>query len=140
MTTQEPIRVAVSGTAGRVGYSLVFRIAAGGLFGREQPVALGLLELPEAQCPAGSLRHGGERLCVSTADRRAQSGSMHRKFSRERTGSSYSAASHSRAISRTVSTCSATMPQPWSSTAEPSTRPPLGPGFWSWPNPATPIA
>ncbi len=41
----EPIRVAVSGAAGRVGFSLVFRIAAGGLFGPEQPVELRLLEL-----------------------------------------------------------------------------------------------
>ncbi|HKI21475.1 MAG TPA: malate dehydrogenase, partial [Isosphaeraceae bacterium] len=44
----EPIRVAVSGAAGRIGHSLVFRIAAGGLFGSEQPVELRLLELPGA--------------------------------------------------------------------------------------------
>ena len=43
-----PIRIAISGAAGRVGYSLVFRIAAGGMFGSEQHVALSLLELPEA--------------------------------------------------------------------------------------------
>ena len=49
MTTVTPIRVAVSGAAGRIGYSLVFRIAAGGLFGPEQPVVLSLLELPEAR-------------------------------------------------------------------------------------------
>jgi malate dehydrogenase len=48
MTQIEPIRVAVSGAAGRIGYSLVFRIAAGGLFGPEQPVELRLLELHEA--------------------------------------------------------------------------------------------
>jgi malate dehydrogenase len=47
MPTVEPIRVAVSGAAGRIAYSLVFRIAAGGLFGPEQPVALSLLEVPE---------------------------------------------------------------------------------------------
>jgi malate dehydrogenase len=47
MTTKQPIRVALSGAAGRIGYSLVFRIAAGGLFGPDQPVALSLLELPE---------------------------------------------------------------------------------------------
>ena len=47
-TTTKPIRVAVAGAAGRIGYSLVFRIAAGGLFGRDQPVALSLLELHEA--------------------------------------------------------------------------------------------
>jgi malate dehydrogenase len=49
MTNHEPVRVAVSGAAGRIGYSLVFRIAAGGLFGPDQPVALSLLELPEAR-------------------------------------------------------------------------------------------
>ena len=49
MTNHEPVRVAVSGAAGRIGYSLVFRIAAGGLFGPEQPVSLSLLELPEAR-------------------------------------------------------------------------------------------
>lgn len=43
----EPIRVAVSGAAGRISYSLIFRIAAGGLFGPEQPVHLCLLDLPE---------------------------------------------------------------------------------------------
>jgi malate dehydrogenase len=45
----KPMRVAVAGAAGRVGYSLVFRIAAGGLFGPNQPVGLRLLELPEAR-------------------------------------------------------------------------------------------
>lgn len=43
-----PMRVAVSGAAGRVGYSLVFRIASGGLFGAHQPVSLSLLEAPAA--------------------------------------------------------------------------------------------
>ncbi len=45
---ETPIRIAISGAAGRVGYSLVFRIASGGMFGAEQHVALSLLELPEA--------------------------------------------------------------------------------------------
>jgi malate dehydrogenase len=48
MASPQPIRVAVSGAAGRIAYSLVFRIAAGGLYGRDQPVAPRLLELPEA--------------------------------------------------------------------------------------------
>ncbi len=43
----EPIRVALSGAGGRIGYSLVFRIAAGGLFGAEHPVELSLLETKE---------------------------------------------------------------------------------------------
>lgn len=39
-----PIRIAVSGAAGRIGYSLVFRIASGAMFGPEQPIDLSLLE------------------------------------------------------------------------------------------------
>ncbi len=45
----EPIRIAVTGAAGRISYSLLFRIASGGTFGPEQPVFLSLLEVPEAQ-------------------------------------------------------------------------------------------
>ena len=41
-----PVRVAVTGAAGQIGYSLLFRIAAGDLLGRDQPVLLQLLELP----------------------------------------------------------------------------------------------
>src|SRR3954463_11952265 len=43
-----PIKVAVTGAAGQIGYSLVFRIASGALFGPEQPVALSLIEIPPA--------------------------------------------------------------------------------------------
>ncbi len=41
-----PVRVAVTGAAGQIGYSLLFRIANGDLLGRDQPVILQLLELP----------------------------------------------------------------------------------------------
>ena len=41
-----PVRVAVTGAAGQIGYSLLFRIANGDLLGKDQPVALQLLELP----------------------------------------------------------------------------------------------
>lgn len=41
-----PIRVAVTGAAGQIGYSLLFRIASGQMFGPEQPVILQLLEVP----------------------------------------------------------------------------------------------
>ena len=41
-----PIRVAVTGAAGQIGYSLLFRIAAGEMFGKSQPVILQLLEIP----------------------------------------------------------------------------------------------
>ena len=43
-----PIRVAITGAAGNIGYALVFRIANGDLFGPEQPVILHLLEIPPA--------------------------------------------------------------------------------------------
>ena len=43
---KRPVRVAVTGAAGQIGYSLVFRIAAGEMLGRDQPVILQLLELP----------------------------------------------------------------------------------------------
>ncbi len=41
-----PVRVAVTGAAGQIGYSLLFRITNGDLLGRDQPVILQLLELP----------------------------------------------------------------------------------------------
>ncbi|MEO8535924.1 MAG: malate dehydrogenase [Betaproteobacteria bacterium] len=41
-----PVRVAVTGAAGQIGYSLLFRIAAGDMLGRDRPVILQLLELP----------------------------------------------------------------------------------------------
>ena len=48
MTKKQPMRVAVTGAAGQIAYSLLFRIAAGGMLGREQPVILQLLEIPPA--------------------------------------------------------------------------------------------
>src|SRR3954447_22916286 len=42
-----PIRVAVTGAAGQIGYSLLFRIAAGDLLGKDQPVILQLLEITD---------------------------------------------------------------------------------------------
>lgn len=41
-----PLRVAVTGAAGQIGYSLLFRIASGAMFGPQQPVILQLLEAP----------------------------------------------------------------------------------------------
>ncbi|HET7136166.1 MAG TPA: malate dehydrogenase [Casimicrobiaceae bacterium] len=43
---KKPMRVAVTGAAGQIGYSLLFRIAAGEMLGADQPVILQLLELP----------------------------------------------------------------------------------------------
>jgi malate dehydrogenase len=42
-----PIRVAVTGAAGQIGYALLFRIAAGEMLGKEQPVILQLLDIPQ---------------------------------------------------------------------------------------------
>lgn len=46
---KSPVRVAVTGAAGQIGYSLLFRIAAGEMLGKDQPVILQLLEIPQAQ-------------------------------------------------------------------------------------------
>ena len=43
---KSPVRVAVTGAAGQIGYALLFRIASGEMLGRDQPVILQLLELP----------------------------------------------------------------------------------------------
>ena len=43
-----PIKVAVTGAAGQIGYSLLFRIASGEMFGADQPVTLHLIEIPPA--------------------------------------------------------------------------------------------
>jgi len=44
--TRTPLRVAVTGAAGQISYSLLFRIASGAMFGPDQPVILQLLEIP----------------------------------------------------------------------------------------------
>ncbi|MDE0892631.1 MAG: malate dehydrogenase, partial [Planctomycetota bacterium] len=46
MSTKSPIRVAVTGAAGQIGYSLLPRIASGDVFGPDQPVILQLIEIP----------------------------------------------------------------------------------------------
>ncbi|MGI8957838.1 MAG: malate dehydrogenase [Chthoniobacterales bacterium] len=43
-----PLKVAVTGAAGQIGYSLLFRIASGSMFGPDQPVHLSLIEIPPA--------------------------------------------------------------------------------------------
>jgi len=45
--TKSPVRVAVTGAAGQIGYSLLFRIASGQMLGGDQPVILQLLEIPD---------------------------------------------------------------------------------------------
>src|SRR6187549_449720 len=72
---KNPIRVAVTGAAGQIGYSLLFRIASGSMFGPDQPVILHLIEIEPALPALGGvvmelddcafpLLHG----IVSTAD------------------------------------------------------------------------
>jgi malate dehydrogenase len=46
--SEQPVRIAVTGAAGQIGYSLLFRIAAGDMLGPEQPVILQMLEIPQA--------------------------------------------------------------------------------------------
>ena len=45
---KNPVRVAVTGAAGQIGYSLLFRIASGEMLGKDQPVILQLLEITPA--------------------------------------------------------------------------------------------
>ena len=45
---KSPVRVAITGAAGQISYALLFRIAAGDMLGKEQPVILQLLEIPPA--------------------------------------------------------------------------------------------
>ncbi|MGA1063211.1 MAG: malate dehydrogenase [Burkholderiaceae bacterium] len=47
MSKKPPVRVAVTGAAGQIGYSLLFRIASGAMLGPDQPVILQLLEIPD---------------------------------------------------------------------------------------------
>jgi malate dehydrogenase len=47
-----PVRVAVTGAAGQIGYSLLFRIASGEMLGKDQPVILQMLEIPDEKAQA----------------------------------------------------------------------------------------
>jgi malate dehydrogenase len=53
--SKKPVRVAVTGAAGQIGYALLFRIAAGEMLGKDQPVILQLLEVP-AEGPQKALK------------------------------------------------------------------------------------
>jgi malate dehydrogenase len=53
--SKSPIRVAVTGAAGNIGYALLFRIASGEMFGKDQPLILQLLEIP-VEGPQKSLK------------------------------------------------------------------------------------
>ncbi|MCB1034642.1 MAG: malate dehydrogenase, partial [Acidobacteria bacterium] len=45
---KSPVRVAITGAAGNIGYALAFRVAAGDMLGPDQPVILQLIEIPPA--------------------------------------------------------------------------------------------
>jgi malate dehydrogenase len=44
----DPVRIAITGAAGQIAYSLIFRIAAGDMLGKDQPVILQLLDIPDS--------------------------------------------------------------------------------------------
>src|ERR1022692_186977 len=48
MSGDTPVKVAVTGAAGQIGYAILFRIASGQLLGSDTPVLLSLLEIPDA--------------------------------------------------------------------------------------------
>src|SRR5437660_5790531 len=48
MATKTPVRVAITGAAGQIGYSLLYRVASGQLLGPDQPIILQLLEITPA--------------------------------------------------------------------------------------------
>ena len=54
-----PLHVAVTGAAGQIGYSLLFRIASGAMFGTDQPVVLHLIEIPPALPALAGFFHPG---------------------------------------------------------------------------------
>jgi len=53
MSQKSPMRVSVTGAAGQIGYSLLFRIASGEMLGKDQPVILQLLEIPDEKAQKG---------------------------------------------------------------------------------------
>ena len=50
--SKAPVRVAITGAAGQIGYSILFRIASGQMLGADQPVILQLLEIPDEKAQA----------------------------------------------------------------------------------------
>jgi malate dehydrogenase len=99
---KKPVRVAVTGAAGQIGYALLFRIASGEMLGKDQPVILQLLEVPvegpqkalkgvmmeleDCAFPllAGMTAHGDPMTAFKDADYALLVGSMPRKAGMER--------------------------------------------------------
>ena len=99
---KSPVRVAVTGAAGQIGYALLFRIASGEMLGKDQPVMLQLLEIPDEKAQkalkgvmmeiddcafpllAGMTAHGDPMTAFKDADYALLVGSMPRKAGMER--------------------------------------------------------
>jgi malate dehydrogenase len=100
--SKQPVRVAVTGAAGQIGYALLFRIASGEMLGKDQPVILQLLEVP-VEGPQKALKgvmmeledcafpllvgmqaHGDPMTAFKDADYALLVGSMPRKAGMER--------------------------------------------------------
>ena len=88
-----PVRVAVTGAAGQIGYSLLFRIASGEMLGTDQPVILQLLEIPDREgAESAQGRDDGARgLRVPAAARHGRHASTRRSRSRTPTSRCWSA-------------------------------------------------
>jgi malate dehydrogenase len=100
--SKTPVRVAVTGAAGQIGYALLFRIAAGEMLGPDQPVVLSLLEIPDEKAQkalkgvmmeledcafpllAGMEAHSDPMTAFKDADYALLVGSMPRKAGMER--------------------------------------------------------
>ena len=100
--SKKPVRVAVTGAAGQIGYALLFRIASGEMLGKDQPVILQLLEVPvdgpqkalkgvmmeleDCAFPllVGMAAHGDPMTAFKDADYALLVGSMPRKAGMER--------------------------------------------------------
>lgn len=63
-----PIRAAVTGAAGNIGYALPFRIASGAMFAPNQPVALNLIGISPGHEGFGWCGHGAGRLRLPTSN------------------------------------------------------------------------
>lgn len=100
--SKKPVRVAVTGAAGQIGYALLFRIASGEMLGKDQPVILQLLEIPDEKAQkaltgvmmeledcafpllAGMEAHGDPNTAFKDTDYALLVGSMPRKAGMER--------------------------------------------------------
>src|SRR3954454_2688926 len=100
--SKPPLRVAVTGAAGQIGYSLLFRIAAGNMLGADQPVVLQMLEIADEKAQkalkgvmmeledcafpllAGMSAHGDPMTAFKDADYALLVGARHRGAGMER--------------------------------------------------------